>query len=222
MLFRSDKLILSPGAKPVQLPISGIEKALTLRTVEDVKRIHDLVAKKPKTAVVVGGGFIGLEMAENLVHQGIKTTLIEALPQVLGPLDPELATFVEAELIKHGVEVKLNAKIDGIFESSIKVDGIEIPAELIISAVGVKPDIELAKSADIQIGERGGIAVNDFNQTSDPDIYAIGDVAEKKDALDGTATLVPLANLANRHGRIVSDHILGRKFELCRRLLLQL
>ena len=206
-----DKLILSPGAKPVQLPISGIEKALTLRTVEDVKRIHDLVAKKPKTAVVIGGGFIGLEMAENLVHQGIKTTLIEALPQVLGPLDPELATFVEAELIKHGVEVKLNAKIDGFFESSIKVDGIEIPAELVISAVGVKPDIELAKSADIQIGERGGIAVNDFNQTSDPEIYAIGDVAEKKDSLDGTATLVPLANLANRHGRIVSDHILGRK-----------
>ena len=205
-----DKLILSPGAKPVILPITGIENTQTLRTVEDVKEIATLVANKPKSAVVIGGGFIGLEMAENFVHRGIKTTLIEALPQVLGPLDPEMAVFVEKELLKQGVDLKLSAKIDEIGKDFVIVNGEKIEAGIVISAVGVKPDVELAKKAGIAIGERGGIAVNEFNQSNFSDIYAIGDVAEKKDALDGSSTLVPLANLANRHGRIVSDHILGR------------
>ena len=207
-----DKLILSPGATPVVPPIPGIERALTLRTVEDVLRIHDSVSTKPKSAVVIGGGFIGVEMAENLVHRGIPTSLIEALPQVLAPLDPEMAELVHKEMRKHAVDLHLANSVKEITNNQVVLaDGTQIDAELVIASIGVKPDIHLAKLAKVKIGEKGGIKVNKFNQTSNPDIYAIGDAAEKCDELTGESTLIPLANLANRHGRITADHIAGKK-----------
>jgi NADPH-dependent 2,4-dienoyl-CoA reductase/sulfur reductase-like enzyme/rhodanese-related sulfurtransferase len=206
-----DKLILSPGASPVIPPIPGIERAFTLRTVEDVEKIVAQVQRHPQSAVVIGGGFIGLEVAENLVHRSIPTTVVEALPQVLAPLDPEMATLVADELTDHGVKVFLGNAVQSMTQNSVKLaSGEELPGELVILAIGVRPDIALAKGANLKIGERGGIDVNDFNLTSDPDIYAVGDAAEKRDSIDGSATLVPLANLANRHGRVVADHIAGR------------
>ena len=206
-----DKLILSPGASPIVPPIPGIERALTLRTVEDVLRIYDAVEVKPKNAVVIGGGFIGIEMAENLVHRGIKTALIEALPQVLAPLDPEMAELVHMELRKNGIDLHLANSVKEITESEvILADGTKVSAELVIASIGVKPDTTLAKAAGLEIGTRGGVAVNKFNQTSNPDIYAIGDAAEKSDELTGESTLIPLANIANRHGRITADHIVGK------------
>ena len=206
-----DKLILSPGASPVVPPIPGIERALTLRTVEDVLRIYDAVEVKPKNAVVIGGGFIGVEMAENLVHKGIKTSLIEALPQVLAPLDPEMAELVHKELRKHGIDLHLANSVKEINETEVVLaDGSKVAADLVIASIGVKPDTTLAKAAGIEIGAKGGISVNLFNQSSNPDIYAIGDAAEKSDELTGESTLIPLANIANRHGRITADHIAGK------------
>jgi len=206
-----DKLVLSPGASPVVPPIPGIERAMTLRTVEDVEKIFNRVSQKPANAVVIGGGFIGVEIAENLIHKGIKTTVVEAATQLLAPLDPEMATLVAQEMIKNNVELHLGASAQEITESTVVLsNGVVLPAEMIILAIGVRPDIKLAKEAGLTIGTRGGIDVDDFNRTSNPDIYAVGDVAEKTDAIDGSSTLVPLANLANRHGRVVADHIAGR------------
>ena len=206
-----DKLVLSPGASPVVPPIPGIERAMTLRTVEDVEKIFNRVAQKPQSAVVIGGGFIGVEIAENLIHKGIKTSVVEAAPQVLAPLDPEMASLVAQEMTKNGVDLYLGASAKSISENSVTLaNGVELKAEMIILAIGVRPDINLAKVAGLEIGTRGGIVVDDFNRTSNHDIYAVGDVAEKTDAIDGSATLVPLANLANRHGRVVADHIAGR------------
>ncbi len=207
-----DKLILSPGANPVVPPIAGIERALTLRTVEDVEVIASRVNSRPQSAVVIGGGFIGVEIAENLTHKGIPTTVIEAALQLLAPLDPEMATLVAAEMRKHGVVVELGVSAQEVNSDSVVLsDGRVLPAELVILAIGVRPDVTLAKSAGLKIGTRGGISVDEFNRTSNPDIYAVGDAAEKTDAIDGSATLVPLANLANRHGRVVADHIAGRE-----------
>ena len=206
-----DKLVLSPGASPVVPPIPGIERALTLRTVEDVEKIFARVEQKPTTAVVIGGGFIGVEIAENLIHKGIATTVVEASPQLLAPLDPEMATLVAQEMERNGVSLYLGVAATNISENSVQLNnGVEIPAELIILAIGVRPDTKLAKDAGLTIGTRGGISVDEFNRTSNHDIYAVGDVAEKTDAIDGSSTLVPLANLANRHGRVVADHIAGR------------
>lgn len=206
-----DKLVLSPGATPVVPPIPGIERAMTLRTVEDVEKIFNRVAEKPSSAVVIGGGFIGVEIAENLIHRGIKTSVVEAAPQLLAPLDPEMASLVAKEMIKNGVDLHLGASAQSISNSSVTLsNGVELHAEMIILAIGVRPDIALAKAAGLSIGTRGGIHVDDFNRTSNLDIYAVGDVAEKTDAIDGSSTLVPLANLANRHGRVVADHIAGR------------
>ena len=206
-----DKLILSPGASPVVPPIPGIERALTLRTVEDVEKIANRVNEKPKSAVVIGGGFIGVEIAENLVHKGVPTIVVEAAPQVLAPLDPEMATLVAKEMRKHGITLHLGVSATEVTpETVVLSDGTVLEAELVIMAIGVRPDTALAKAADLTIGTRGGIEVDDFNRTSNHDIYAVGDAAEKTDAIDGSATLVPLANLANRHGRVVADHIAGR------------
>ncbi len=206
-----DKLILSPGASPVVPPIPGIERALTLRTVEDVEKIANRVNAKPKSAVVIGGGFIGVEIAENLVHKGVPTTVVEAAPQVLAPLDPEMATLVATEMRKHGVALHLGVSAKDVTPTTVVLsDGTSLDAELVIMAIGVRPDTNLAKAAGLTIGARGGIEVDDFNRTSNHDIYAVGDAAEKTDAIDGSATLVPLANLANRHGRVVADHIAGR------------
>ena len=206
-----DKLVMSPGASPVVPPIPGIERAMTLRTVEDVEKIFNRVSQKPADAVVIGGGFIGVEIAENLIHKGIKTTVVEAAPQLLAPLDPEMATLVAKEMIRNNVQLHLGASAQEITDSTVILsNGVVLPAEMIILAIGVRPDIKLAKEAGLTIGTRGGIDVDDFNRTSNSDIYAVGDVAEKKDAIDGSSTLVPLANLANRHGRVVADHIAGR------------
>jgi NADPH-dependent 2,4-dienoyl-CoA reductase/sulfur reductase-like enzyme/rhodanese-related sulfurtransferase len=206
-----DKLILSPGASPVVPPIPGIERALTLRTVEDVEKIANRVNAKPKNAVVIGGGFIGVEIAENLVHKGIPTTVVEAAPQVLAPLDPEMATLVAKEMRKHGITLHLGVSAKDVTATTVVLsDETVLEAELVIMAIGVRPDTGLAKAAGLTIGSRGGIEVDDFNRTSNHDIYAVGDAAEKTDAIDGSATLVPLANLANRHGRVVADHIAGR------------
>jgi NADPH-dependent 2,4-dienoyl-CoA reductase/sulfur reductase-like enzyme/rhodanese-related sulfurtransferase len=206
-----DKLVLSPGASPIVPPMPGVERALTLRTVEDVERIVAQVLAKPQSAVVIGGGFIGVEIAENLIHKGIRTSVIEASDQVLAPLDPEMATLVAKEMRLQKVDLHLGVSVSAINPKSVTLsDGVEISAELVILAIGVKPDTSLAKNAGLLIGSRNGIKVDEFNRTSNPDIYAIGDVAEKTDALDGEATLVPLANLANRQGRVVADHINGR------------
>ena len=207
-----DKLVLSPGASPIVPLIPGVERALTLRTVEDVERIVSRVSQKPSTAVVIGGGFIGVEIAENLIHKGIKTAVVEAANQVLAPLDPEMASLVAREMRTHGVELHLGVSAKSISQTHVLLsNGTELPADLVILAIGVRPDVTLANNAGLKIGKRNGIEVDEFNRTSNHDIYAIGDAAEKIDALDGNATLVPLANIANRHGRVVADHICGLK-----------
>ena len=209
--LKYDTLILSPGAQPIVPPIPGIERAYTLRTVEDVNRISDAVMAQPASAVVIGGGFIGIESAENLAHRAIPTAIVEAADQVMTPLDPELATLVHDEILTNGVQLFLGSGVERIDDSHVYLsDGRALPAELVITAIGVRPDTSLARGCGLEIGERGGIIVNEFGQTSDLTIYAIGDVAEKKDAFDGSATLVPLANIANRQGRVAADHIMGR------------
>jgi NADPH-dependent 2,4-dienoyl-CoA reductase/sulfur reductase-like enzyme/rhodanese-related sulfurtransferase len=208
--LKYDKLILSPGATAVVPSLPGIERALTLRTVEDVERIVEHVAEEPKSAVVIGGGFIGVEIAENLIHKGIATSIVETMEQVLAPLDPEMASLVAKEIREHSVSLHLGSSVVNVGDNYVELaSGEQIPAQLVILAIGVRPDIALAKAARLEIGVRNGIKVDEFNRTSDLDIYAIGDAAEKMDALDGSSTLVPLANLANRHGRIVADHICG-------------
>jgi NADPH-dependent 2,4-dienoyl-CoA reductase/sulfur reductase-like enzyme/rhodanese-related sulfurtransferase len=207
-----DKLILSPGASPVVPPIKGVEHSFTLRNVEDVERIVEQVAKKPQSAVVIGGGFIGVEVAENLIHKSIKTTLIEAMPQVLAPLDPEMASLVANEMTRNKIDLILEDSVVEITPQKVVLkSGREIEAQMVVLAIGVKPDISLANNAGLTIGSRNGILVDEFHLTSNSDIYAIGDAVEKKDAIDGSQTLIPLANIANRQGRVVSDHINGRK-----------
>ena len=165
----------------------------------------------PENGVVIGGGFIGLEVTENLVHRGIATTLVEATDQVLAPLDPEMASPVAEELRQHGVELHLGDSVEEVTSESVRLaSGQLMPADLVVVAIGVRPETGLARIAGLSIGGRGGIAVDEFNRTSVENVYAIGDAAEKSDALDGSATLVPLANIATRHGRVVADHIAGR------------
>lgn len=206
-----DFLVLSPGATPVVPLIPGIERALPLRTVEDVERMVTAVENAPRHAVVIGGGFIGLEIAENLTHRGVATTVVEATNQLLAPLDPEMATPVADEMRRHGVTVILGDSVESMTEDSVHLaSGDEIAADLVIVAIGVRPDVSLARAAGLAVGERGGIAVDEFNRTSAERVYAVGDAAEKRDSVDGSATLVPLANVANRHGRVVADHIAGR------------
>jgi NADPH-dependent 2,4-dienoyl-CoA reductase/sulfur reductase-like enzyme len=179
-----DKLILSPGASPVVPPIPGIERGMTLRTVEDVEKIAASVGKKPASAVVIGGGFIGVEIAENLVHRKIATALVEATDQVLMPLDPELATLVANEMRSHKVDLRLGSSVVKISPDSVELSNGEIlPAEIVILAIGVRPEIGLAKAAGLEIGTRNGIKVDEFNRTSNHDIYAVGDAAEKTDAI---------------------------------------
>ena len=206
-----DYLILSPGASPVVPPIPGIERAMVLRTVEDVERMAASVEDQPERAVVIGGGFIGLEITENLIHRGVPTALVEATDQVMAPLDPEMAHLVADELRRHGVDLHLANSVTRIDEGGVVLaSGEVLAADLVVAAIGVRPDVRLAREAGLTIGAAGGIAVDEFNRTSDERIYAVGDAAEKTDALDGGATLVPLANIANRHGRVVADHIAGR------------
>jgi NADPH-dependent 2,4-dienoyl-CoA reductase/sulfur reductase-like enzyme/rhodanese-related sulfurtransferase len=206
-----DKLVLSMGAAPVRPPIPGYDRARTLRTVEDAARLASDVDVSPATAVVIGAGFIGLEMAENLVAQGIDVTIVEATPQVLPPLDPELAILVCDELVAHGVHVETGATVSSIDERTVTLaDGRVLAADLVVGAIGVRPDVRLAELAGLELGPSGGIAVNEANQTNDPDIYAVGDAVEKPDAISHATSLIALANVANRQGRRVADHIAGR------------
>jgi len=206
-----DKLVLSTGAAPVRPPIPGYDRARTLRTVEDAARLFGDVDVAPATAVVIGAGFIGLEMAENLVGQGIAVTIVEATPQVLPPLDPELAILVADELIAHGVHIETGATVASVEERTVTLaDGRVLPADLVVGAIGVRPDVQLAQAAGLVLGPLGGIQVGETNQTNDPDIYAVGDAVEKADAISHATSLIALANVANRQGRRVADHIAGR------------
>ncbi|ROR55299.1 NADPH-dependent 2,4-dienoyl-CoA reductase/sulfur reductase-like enzyme [Luteococcus japonicus] len=205
-----DKLVLAPGASPVRPPLPGIERALGLRNVEDVDAI---VAAVPaaKSAVVIGGGFIGVEMAENLVHRGLRVSLVEATAQVMAPLDPEMVAPVHAVLRENGVDLRLGVAVTSIGEGEVTLaDGSTLPGDLVIAAIGVKPESGLARDAGLDLNERGGIVVDETFHTSDPDVFAVGDAVVKRDALDGSATLVPLAQTANLQGRRVADVIAGR------------
>lgn len=231
-----DKLVLAPGAESIRPSLPGIELPgiFPVRTVPDARTIREWIERgtefltgmysysgiqflKPvRHAVVVGGGFIGLEMVENLVHLGFDVTLVERLDQVLAPLDREHARLVEGHLRRHGVHLALSDGVAGfarLEDGSLEVrtqSGKTYPADIVILALGVRPDTTLARTAGLEIGERGGIRVDEQMRTSDPDIFAVGDAVEVKDFVTGHWNLVALAGPANRQGRIAADVIAGR------------
>jgi NADPH-dependent 2,4-dienoyl-CoA reductase/sulfur reductase-like enzyme/rhodanese-related sulfurtransferase len=212
-----DKLILAPGAAPLRLPIPGIDLPgiFTLRNLQDVDRIKERVDKGVKQAVVVGAGFIGLELVENFVKRGIATTVVELQDQVLPPFDKEMTTPIVEALLAKGVTVLLGQSADGFEQAPDGLvvrlkSGQRLPAQLVILGVGVRSENKLAVDAGLGVGPRGGIQVNDHLQTSDPNIYAVGDAIEVKDVVSGDPTQVPLAGPANRQGRIAADNIFGR------------
>ncbi len=212
-------LVLAPGAAPICPPLPGIDLPgiFALRTIPDSRRIRDWIdAHQVKRAVVVGGGFIGLEMAENLVNRGIAVTIIEAQSQVMPPLDPEMVTPVHDRLRSHNVTLCLRDSVaefksnpQGGIDVSTK-SGAVYTAELVILGIGVRPETTLAKAVGLEIGDRGGIRVNDQMQTSDPKIWAVGDAVEVKEFVTGEWTVILLAGPANRQGRIAADAICGR------------
>lgn len=209
-----DELILAVGASArtaVESP--GAPPTHTLRTVEDVDAIGVLIAAAgaDPSALVVGGGFIGLEAVENLVRRGISVTLIQRGPHIFSPLDPEMAAPIEGELRRHGVDVRTSVTIADVERGEVFLtDGTTVRPDVIIDASGVAPNVDLARAAGLQTGPSGGIAVDAHNRTSDPHIYAVGDGVEKTDAVSGDQVLVTMAGLANRHGRSVADVIAGR------------
>jgi len=214
-----DSLVLSPGAQPVRPKLPGMEnpRVFCLRTVPDAERIRRFVEQNdPRAAVVVGGGAIGLEMTENLTHLGLRVSLLEMADQVMPWLDREMAEWLHQHLRFQGVKLFLNSPLERCDENSegrlvVRAGGgREIPCDLVICAIGVKPESGLARAAGLNIGRHGGILTNEHFQTSDPDIFAIGDVIEVEDRLTGEPRLMPLANLANRQGRLVADHICGK------------
>ncbi len=231
-----DKLVLSPGAASVRPPLPGIDlpDIFNVRTVPDARAIRKWIergspflagiyrysgfqTRRPKArAVVIGGGFIGLEMVENLVHRGLDVTLVEMIDQVLPMIDVEHARVVEAHLQKHGVHVALNDGVAGFKQAANGVIEVETksgktyPADVVILALGVRPETTLAKMAGLEIGERGGIRVDEQMRTSDPDIFAVGDAVEVKDIVTGEWNLLAMAGPANRQGRIAADVIEGR------------
>lgn len=214
-----DYLVLSPGAEPFKPPITGIdnENVFTLRNIPDTDQINNYIAsKKPEKAVVIGGGYIGLEMAHNLVERGIDVSLVEMLDQVLSPVDYEMASFVHNHLRTKGIDLHLGDGLTEIRKENNKTrvilqSGQEINSEMIILSIGVKPSVELAKEAGLEIGSTGGIKVNKFLQTNDESIYAIGDAIEVEDFVNGNPALIPLAGPANKQGRIVANNICGRE-----------
>jgi NADPH-dependent 2,4-dienoyl-CoA reductase/sulfur reductase-like enzyme/rhodanese-related sulfurtransferase len=213
-----DKLILSPGAEPARPPIPGIdsERIFTLRNVPDTDLINDFIDQhKPKRAVIVGAGYIGLEMAENLRRRGMLVAIVEMVDQVLPVMDKEMAAFIQQELHKHNVALWLNDAVANFMPSDSRLmvglkSGMELSCEMVILAMGVRPEVDLARQAKLQIGTTGGIKVNKQLQTSDPDIYAIGDAIEVRDFALDNPTLIPLAGPANKQGRMVADNICGR------------
>ncbi len=213
-----DKLILSPGAEPVRPPIPGSDtpRVRTLRSLSDMDAIiEQLGAGQGKRALVIGGGYIGLEMAEALRERDVAVSLVELAPQVMGPLDAEMATPLHQELRLHGVDLRLEtsvtrfSEVPGGLRAHLST-GEEIECGLVILAIGVKPEVTLARAAGLKIGDRGGITVDDHMRTSDPDVFAVGDAVEVTDFVGGMATLIPLAGPANRQGRIAADNALGR------------
>jgi len=206
-----DHLVLSPGATPIIPPIPGIERALHLRTIEDVDAIIAALDDSVSSVAIIGGGFIGLEVAENMRHRGLDVTVIERAPQILTPLDEEMAAIVEKRLVDNGVTVITDGDTVRIDADTLTLaDARVVPADLVIASIGVRPANELAVAAGLEVGARGGIKVDDQQRTSDPRIFAVGDAAEKADHVSGEDTLVPLAQTANRHGRLVADIITGR------------
>lgn len=213
-----DKLILSPGAKPTQpkLPGTNIDKLFTLRTVEDTLHIKDYIQKNhPKSAILAGGGFIGLELAENLRELGMEVTIVQRPKQLMNPFDSDMAAFIHNEMRKHGVKLALGHTVEGFRETQ---DGVQVllkdeaplQADMVVLAIGVTPDTKLAKEAGLELGIKGSILVNEHMQTSVPDIYAVGDAVQVKHYVTGQAALISLAGPANKQGRIVADHICGK------------
>ena len=204
-----DHVLLSPGARPVRPPIPGIERALSLRDIEDTDAL--VAASAPaRTAAIIGGGFIGLELAENLTRRGIAVTVVEAADQVMTPLDPEMVAPVQDHLRASGVTLRLGTSVTAIGPDTVTLSsGEQVGADLVVAAVGVRPDTRLAADAGLATGHLGGILVDSRFRTSDPRILAVGDAVEKRDALDGEQVLVPLANTANRQGRMAADVMAG-------------
>ena len=214
-----DALVLSPGAAPIRPPLLGIDLPgiFTLRTLPDSEDIREWIeSANPRRAVVVGGGFIGLEMAENLVHRGIDVTIVEMADQLMPPLDPEMAEYVRRHMAIHAT-LQLGDAVAGfeqVADGSLVVrtkSGAAFEAGLVILAIGVRPESSLAHSAGLEIGDRGGIRVNSQMRTSDPHIWAVGDAVEVKNRVTDQWELIPLAGPANRQGRIAADVICGRE-----------
>lgn len=216
---RYDILVLSPGAAPIRPMLPGVELpgVFAVRTIPDSRRIRSWIAdRSAKTAVVVGGGFIGLEMVENLVHRDLAVAILEKLPQLMPPLDPEMAVPLTQHLTEKGVHVYLGdglARIEERADGGLVVvaeSGARLATDLVILAIGVRPENPLARDAGLQIGPRGGIVVDAQMRTSDPNIWAVGDAVEVHDVLTGQETVLPLAGPANREGRVAADAIAGR------------
>ena len=212
-----DKLLLSPGAKPAQprLPGVGLEKLFTLRTVEDTFRIKDYIsAHRPRSAVLAGGGFISLELAENLRELGMEVTIVQRPKQLMTPFDPDMAAFIHGEVRRHGVRLALGRTVEGFAERDGGVDVLlkdtdPLHADMVVLAIGVAPDTALAKAAGLELGLKDSIAVNDRMETSVPDIYAVGDAVQVKHFVTGQDAVISLAGPANKQGRIAADNICG-------------
>ena len=212
-----DKLLLAPGAKPTQpkLPGAGLDRVFTLRTVEDTLRIRRFVEQqRPRSAVLAGGGFISLELAENLREQGLEVTIVQRPKQLMNPFDADMAALIHTELRTHGVRLALGHTVEGFAEAEGGVQVLlqgEAPlqADMVILAIGVTPDSHLAAEAGLDLGIKGTIAVNDHMQTSDPDIYAVGDAVQVQQFVTGQPAHIALAGPANKQGRIAADNIAG-------------
>ncbi len=212
-----DKLLLSPGAKPTQprLPGVGLNKLFTLRTVEDTFRIKEFIrTNQPKSAVLAGGGFIGLELAENLRELGMEVTIVQRPKQLMNPFDPDMAAFIHNEMRRNGVKLALGHTVEGFEERDGGVDVLlkdeqPLHADMVVLAIGVTPDTHLAKEAGLELGIKGSILVNDRMETTVPDIYAVGDAVQVKHFVTGQDALISLAGPANKQGRIAADNICG-------------
>lgn len=207
-----DKLVLATGASPLRPVLPGIDSPLvhTLRNLGDMDAIKSVVDAGPGRAVVVGAGYIGVEVAEALRHRDWQVTILEAADQVMGALDPEMAHQVEAELVHHGVQLHLGATAEGFTDTSVLTSDGVLPADLVVLAIGVVPDSRLAQTSGLTTNTRGAIVVDSHQRTSDPDIYAVGDSVQVNDTITNQPTSVPLAGPANRQGRIAADHMFGR------------
>lgn len=212
-----DKLILSPGAKPTQprVPGVGIDKLFTLRTVEDTFRIKEYIRRnKPRSAVLAGGGFISLELAENLRELGLDVTIVQRPKQLMNPFDSDMASFIHAKMRSRGINLALGYTVEGFEEKGTGVDVLlkdnePLHADMVVMAIGVTPDTKLAEEAGLELGIKGSIVVNDKMETSVPDIYAAGDAVQVKHYVTGQDAVISLAGPANKQGRIIADNIAG-------------